>query len=131
MTYPERYLILTTSVDLLEVVPGLACVSYISGPADWCTLVLTNRAWRALFPVSSGESAAETLEERHIQASLSRLGQYDGQYPIEKASLYNVHRRLADTFHAGRLAIPRPPRGLLTCAESRARRIAAFMMRTF
>src|SRR4051794_30645852 len=67
VTYPNRYLVVTTDLDLLEVIPDMAYVNYISDPQEWFVLLRTHQEWRALFPVGVDEPDDQLLAEDVVQ----------------------------------------------------------------
>jgi 2-polyprenyl-6-methoxyphenol hydroxylase-like FAD-dependent oxidoreductase len=104
-TYPERFLIVSTTVDLRRLIPDLADVNYVADPRQWLFLLRTPESWRALWPVPVSQTAAEALAPDNLQAQLQGLAPYPGGYPIVDAQLYNVHQRVAATFRVGNVVI--------------------------
>src|SRR4051794_30586543 len=57
-TYPERFAITSTSVDLQELLPDLGHVNYVSDPAERLFILRTPETWRAATPAPPGASSA-------------------------------------------------------------------------
>ncbi|KAB8162190.1 NAD(P)-binding protein [Streptomyces sp. 3MP-14] len=100
-TYPERFLIASTSVDLSEALPGIAEVNYVADPREWLFLLRTPESWRAVWPVPAGQSEEEALAEETLQRQFQGVAPWPGGYPIIDRQLYRVHQRVAETFRVG------------------------------
>ncbi|GAB3273701.1 FAD-dependent oxidoreductase [Kineosporia babensis] len=105
VTLPERFLVASTTFDLTEAFPGLALVSYVSDPQEWGVLLRTPKHWRVLMPVAEGTTDEQALAPETIEARLQQLSARPEPYPLDHASIYAVHQRVAATFAAGRVLI--------------------------
>jgi 2-methylisocitrate lyase-like PEP mutase family enzyme/2-polyprenyl-6-methoxyphenol hydroxylase-like FAD-dependent oxidoreductase len=105
MTLPERFLIASTTFDLTEAFPGLALVSYVSDPDEWGVLLRTPRHWRVLMPVAPETPDERALDPEVIESRLQKLSPRPERYPLDHASIYAVHQRVATTFASGRVLI--------------------------
>jgi 3-(3-hydroxy-phenyl)propionate hydroxylase len=105
MTYPDRYLVVSTTYELADHIDDLSYVNYISDPDEWLVLLRTVDLWRALFPIGSDESDEEALSdesaERRLQGVVARPEPYD----IAHRTIYNVHQRVADRFRIGNVLL--------------------------
>ncbi len=104
-TYPERFLIASTSVDLAEALPGIAEVNYIADPHEWLFLLRTPESWRAVWPVPAGQSEEEATEVARLQRQLQGVAPWAAGYPIIDRQLYRVHQRVAERFRVGDIAL--------------------------
>ncbi|TCP57210.1 3-(3-hydroxy-phenyl)propionate hydroxylase [Tamaricihabitans halophyticus] len=104
-TYPERFLIASTNVDLQERIPGLAHVNYVADPEQWVFILRTVESWRAVWPVPAEHSASYAMAETTLQEQFQRLAPHPREYSIVDSQLYNVHQRVAATFRAGNVAL--------------------------
>jgi 3-(3-hydroxy-phenyl)propionate hydroxylase len=104
-TYPERFLIVSTTVNLRQLIPGIADVNYVADPKQWVFILRTPESWRALVPVPPGQTPREATAPQALQAHLQGLAPYPDGYPIVDAQLYNVHQRVARTFRVGNAVI--------------------------
>jgi 2-polyprenyl-6-methoxyphenol hydroxylase-like FAD-dependent oxidoreductase len=100
-TYPERFVIVSTSVDLRALLPGIADVNYVADPDQWLFILHTPESWRVLYPVPPGEPPAASTEPGRMQAQLQAVAPLPGGYPIVDHQIYNVHQRVAATFRVG------------------------------
>ncbi|WP_461035139.1 FAD-dependent oxidoreductase [Streptomyces mayteni] len=100
-TYPERFLIASTSVDLAQVLPGIAEVNYVADPREWLFLLRTPESWRAVWPVPAEQSEAEALHEDTLRRQFQGVAPRAEGYPIIDRQLYRVHQRVAETFRVG------------------------------
>lgn len=104
-TYPERFVIVSTSVDLRTVLPDIADVNYVADPAQWLFILHTPESWRVLYPVPAGESPAAATDPARMQEQLQALAPLAGGYPIIDHQIYTVHQRVATTFRVGNIVI--------------------------
>jgi 3-(3-hydroxy-phenyl)propionate hydroxylase len=104
-TYPERFVIVSTSVDLRTVLPGIADVNYVADPEQWLFILHTPESWRVLYPVPAGESPAAATDPARMQEQLQAVAPLPGGYPIVDHQIYNVHQRVATTFRVGNIVI--------------------------
>ncbi|MBE1484470.1 FAD-dependent oxidoreductase [Plantactinospora soyae] len=104
-TYPERFLIVSTSVDLREMIPGLADVNYVADPREWLFLLHTRESWRAVYPVPPDQPREVALDPDTLQAQLQGIAPRAEGYPIVDRQIYNVHQRVASTFRLGNVVV--------------------------
>jgi len=105
LTYPERFLVISTTYPMQEALPGIAPVNYVSDAAEWFVLLQTPRHWRALFPVSGDEDPATLQAPEAVEARMQRIAAIEGNYPVSHTTLYNVHQRVAAAFRRGPLLL--------------------------
>lgn len=102
-TYPERFLVVSTSLDLASIWPDLALVTYVSDPIDWLALIRTPDHWRITIPIRTDQDEADAASPKRLQAKLQHALDTTKDIPVIHSSIYRVSRRLADTFAAGRV----------------------------
>jgi len=105
VTYPERFLVASTTHDFLEDFDNLAYVSYVYDPEDWGVLLRTPTHWRVLFPIGEDESDEVALSPERIEERLQGVIALDEPYPVVHSTIYRVHQRLAATFGLGRILL--------------------------
>lgn len=107
-TWPERFNIVTTPVDLGKL-HGFRLRNYCSHPERWVSLMQVpgedgNGLWRCVFPAKPEESDEYVMSDDWINARFREcLGA--GPYPIVHRNMYNVHQRVAGRFRAGRILL--------------------------
>ncbi|SDT36532.1 FAD-dependent oxidoreductase [Actinoplanes derwentensis] len=104
-TFPERFLVASTTHELADDIPGLAPVSYVSDPDDWGVLLRTPRHWRILMQIAADVTDEQATDPRAVQTRLRRIVPRAEDYPLEHITVYAVHQRVAATFAAGRVLI--------------------------
>jgi 3-(3-hydroxy-phenyl)propionate hydroxylase len=104
-TYPEKFLSIGSPLDYTAYLPGLANVSYISDPDEWCALVRVVGSWRVVFPTDPAASDDDLLADDHIDRLMRTFIPIRGSYEIFHRSIYRVHQRVAETFHHGRVVL--------------------------
>jgi len=107
-TYPERFLVITTTFDYEP--QGYAYSNYISDPEEWCASfkVPGKRPpglWRVVFPTHPDAPETELLSFDTAQQRLQRLLPRAERYEIVHTNLYQVHQRVAGTFRKGRVLL--------------------------
>ena len=105
MTYPERYVTLFTPMDLFSLVPGLTNVNYISDPGEWVVMLRNPEVWRLLFPIRTGESDRDALEEDAVQRRLAGVAGTEGPFPVTDRRIYRVHQRVAGVYRCGKVLL--------------------------
>ncbi|HZQ72603.1 MAG TPA: NAD(P)/FAD-dependent oxidoreductase [Burkholderiales bacterium] len=106
-TWPERFLVLTTLVDVGKAL-GCSERTYISDPHEWINLFkvtgddLRGR-WRAVFPVRESESDEDAFSDGPVQRRLQRLVPGHPLDAVVHRNLYRVHQRVAKSFRKGRV----------------------------
>ena len=98
MTYPERFLVASTTYDFGKYFHGLSMVNYVSDPDEWCVLLKTSDLWRVLIPTPIEQSDERFLTDEFIQDRLHRLAKNDVDFDIHHRTLYRVHQRVAATY---------------------------------
>ncbi|MGK5112081.1 FAD-dependent oxidoreductase [Geodermatophilus sp. CPCC 205506] len=100
-TYPERFAITSTSVDLQELLPDLGHVNYVADPEEWLFILRTPESWRVVWPVPEGMSLEEATAPERLQQQLQRVAPYEPGYPVIDHQVYNVHQRVAGAMRVG------------------------------
>jgi 3-(3-hydroxy-phenyl)propionate hydroxylase len=101
-TWPERFLVASTTFDFPAAIPGLCDVSYFADPEEWFFLLRVPEVWRAMFPTRPEEKDDEILSDAAIEARLQRVHSKASPYEIRHRTLYSVHQRVAATYRKGR-----------------------------
>jgi 3-(3-hydroxy-phenyl)propionate hydroxylase len=101
ITYPERFAITSTLVDLQELLPDLGHVNYVADPEEWLFILRTPESWRVVWPVPEGMSTAEASSPERLQQQLQRVAPYEAGYPVIDHQVYSVHQRVAAAMRVG------------------------------
>jgi 2-methylisocitrate lyase-like PEP mutase family enzyme/2-polyprenyl-6-methoxyphenol hydroxylase-like FAD-dependent oxidoreductase len=105
ITYPERFLVASTTHELADDIPDLAPVAYVSDPEDWGVLLRTPRHWRVLMPIAPGVDDSVATDPDVVEARLQALSPRAGRYPLDHTTVYGVHQRVAARFAVGRVLL--------------------------
>lgn len=105
MTYPERFLVVSTTEDLEQVLPGVAAVNYVFDPVEWLVLLRTPEHWRILFPTDPDSSDATETHPARVQGRLRGVADLGRDWQLLHSSLYRVHQRVAARFRVGRVVL--------------------------
>jgi 2-polyprenyl-6-methoxyphenol hydroxylase-like FAD-dependent oxidoreductase len=109
-TYPERFIKIGTSFDLLAANKNFCTRNYFSDPDEWLNLFKVKGygppgIWRGVFPVPAGESDETAMSPEGVQRRLQGIHPKSGDYDIPYHALYAVHQRVAATFNKGRVLL--------------------------
>ncbi|MBA2953614.1 FAD-dependent oxidoreductase [Nocardioides sp. MAH-18] len=105
MTYPERFLVASTTEDLESILPGISAVNYVFDPTEWLVLLRTPEHWRILFPTDPDTPDAVESDPARVQERLRGVADLGRDWDVLHTTLYRVHQRVADTFRNGRLLL--------------------------
>ncbi|WP_372734125.1 FAD-dependent oxidoreductase [Nocardioides sp.] len=105
ITYPERFLVVSTREDLEAALPGIAAVNYVFDPEEWLVLLRTPEHWRILFPTDPASADALETDPVRVQERLRGVADLGRDWDLLHASLYNVHQRVADRFRTGHVVL--------------------------
>lgn len=111
-TYPERFLVVTTTEDMAA--KGFAISSYVSDPVTWCALFKVpgkgppaepDGLWRIVFPTDPAAPEASLLDFGAAAARVGALIPQPHPYRVVHTNLYPVHQRVAARFRLGRVLL--------------------------
>lgn len=105
LTYPERFLTISTDYKFENDFDDLSWVNYVSDPDEWCVMLKTPELWRVQFPTPIDLDEATLLSDAYIQDRLKRLCPAGAPYRTVHRTLYRVHQRVAATYRASRRTI--------------------------
>lgn len=103
LTYPERFLVVSTDEDLEALLPGIAAVNYVFDPDEWLVLLRTPDHWRVLFPTDP--DSPDEVEVARVQERLRGVADPGRDWSVLHTSLYRVHQRVASSFRVGRVLL--------------------------
>jgi len=106
-TWPEQFLVLTTSFDF-EKALNSSYRAYFAGADEWCNLFKVagddmKGRWRAVFPAPVDIPDEEIMGDEASQRRLHGIFQKDGDYELLHKNIYRVHQRVAASFRKGRI----------------------------
>jgi 3-(3-hydroxy-phenyl)propionate hydroxylase len=103
-TYPEKFLTLSTKLELKDYIDNLAYVNYVSDPEEWLVLLRVPSVWRILVPASESQSDEFLLSDEYKEDVMKRLTGQTG-VKTEHRTIYRVHQRVATKFNHGRVCL--------------------------
>jgi 2-polyprenyl-6-methoxyphenol hydroxylase-like FAD-dependent oxidoreductase len=101
ITYPERFLVVSTRFPFADAIDDLALINYISDPDEWLVLLRTPDHWRALFPVPPDVPAELVADSGYQRRLLAGICDGSEAASVLHASSYRIHQRVAATFRRG------------------------------
>jgi 3-(3-hydroxy-phenyl)propionate hydroxylase len=104
-TYPELFLIASTSFRFEQALTDIAYVNYIADPQEWLVLLRVPELWRVLVPAPETCDRESLLSDESVQGLLNRVVPQGEPYHIAHRSLYQVHQKVAKSFRHGRVVL--------------------------
>jgi 3-(3-hydroxy-phenyl)propionate hydroxylase len=104
-TYPELFLVVSTTDDIRESVPDMNYVAYITDPDEWCAVIRAPEMWRLLLPTDPNMTEEELLDLDFLESRIQGFAPKDTKYTISHSTLYPVNQRVAETYRAGRVIL--------------------------
>jgi 3-(3-hydroxy-phenyl)propionate hydroxylase len=109
-TYPERFIKIGTTFDLLAANESFCTRNYFFDPDEWLNLFKVKGygppgIWRGVLPVPAHESDEAAMSPEAVQRRLQGIHPKRGDYDIPYHALYAVHQRVAKTFNKGRVLL--------------------------
>jgi 2-polyprenyl-6-methoxyphenol hydroxylase-like FAD-dependent oxidoreductase len=101
ITYPERFLVVSTRFPFEDAIDDLALINYISDPDEWLVLLRTPDHWRALFPIAPDVPADDVTDVGYQHRLLAGICDGSDEAAVLHASSYRIHQRVATTFRRG------------------------------
>lgn len=101
-TYPEHYLVVSTSLPLHEIFADLSPVNYVAGSPVWHVLLRNPAGWRMLFPMTPDDEMSESERRDEALRHMRTLYEPAVLDDIQHVTVYEVHRKVAATFRSGR-----------------------------
>ena len=104
-TYPELFMVVSTTDDITEVVPDMCPVAYITDPEEWCAVIRAPEMWRFLIPTDPNMTEEELLDIEFLESRIQGFAPKKQKYMISHSTLYPVNQRVAETYRKGRVLL--------------------------
>jgi 3-(3-hydroxy-phenyl)propionate hydroxylase len=106
-TWPEQFLVLTTSFDFEKALDS-SYRAYFAGADEWCNLFKVagddmKGRWRAVFPAPVDVPEEVIMSDEAAQKRLNGIFQRNNDYELLHKNIYRVHQRVAASFRKGRI----------------------------
>lgn len=107
-TWPERFLVITTTFDFESL--GFAYSSYTMDPIEWAATFKVPGddgcgIWRCVFPTRTDEQESDLLDSARAAARLCEFVPESASGRVVHVNLYAVHQRVAATYRKGRVLL--------------------------
>ena len=94
-TYSEKFLTLSTKLELKDYIDNLSYVNYVTDPKEWLVLLRVPSVWRILVPASEDQSDDFLTSDEYKEDVLYRLtGQRDVKTEHRTISVSYTHLTL-------------------------------------
>ena len=104
-TYPELFMVVSTTDDITEVVPDMCPVAYITDPEEWCAIIRAPEMWRFLIPTDPDMTEEQLLGADFLESRIQGFAPKKQKYTISHSTLYPVNQRVAETYRKGRVLL--------------------------
>ena len=104
-TYPERTLVIGTTLDLRRFFVDLAHVNYVSDPENHAHILRIPDLWRMSLPLGEEVSDEDALSDAGIESRVRRVAPNLSPSEIPVRVVYHVHQRVAETYRKGRVLL--------------------------
>jgi 3-(3-hydroxy-phenyl)propionate hydroxylase len=107
-TWPERFLVVTTTFDFATL--GFAYSNYTMDPVEWTASFKVpgedeRGIWRCVFPTRPEEEEADLLDFTRAADRLAAFVPQSRAAKVIHTNLYAVHQRVASTYRRGRVLL--------------------------
>lgn len=107
-TWPERFLVITTTFDFEPL--GFAYSSYTMDPVEWTATFKVpgeddRGIWRCVFPTKAEDNESDLLDFDRARTRLAAFAPQSKHAKIIHTNLYAVHQRVAETYRRGRVLL--------------------------
>ena len=102
-TYPERTLVIGTTLDLRRFFVDLAHVNYVSDPENHAHILRIPDLWRMSLPLGEEVSDEDALSDAGIESRVRRVAPNLSPSEVPVRVVYHVHQRVAETYRKGRV----------------------------
>jgi 3-(3-hydroxy-phenyl)propionate hydroxylase len=104
-TYPETTILATTQFPFERHLEGLSNVNYCWSPHGTFSLLRLPTLWRVSLYADAEETVEQALTRASIEVKLQRIVPTGRLYDVLEARPYRIHRRIANTYRAGRVLL--------------------------
>ena len=104
-TYPELFMVVSTTDEITEVVPDMCPVAYITDPDEWCAVIRAPEMWRFLIPTDPDMTEEQLLDSDFLESRIQGFAPKKQKYTISHSTLYPVNQRVAETYRKGRVLL--------------------------
>ncbi len=101
-TYEDRFLLVSTDLDLSSVFPRMGAVAYIFDPDEWVIVMTLPDTVRLVFRLKPEENSDKVKQIDNVKSRIASFLQTELPYEIKAVSTYHVHQRVTETFRVGR-----------------------------
>jgi 3-(3-hydroxy-phenyl)propionate hydroxylase len=107
-TWPERFLVITTTFDFESL--DFAYSSYTMDPIEWAATFKVpgddgRGIWRCVFPTRTDEHESDLLDAARAAVRLCEFVPESATGRVVHVNLYAVHQRVAATYRKGRVLL--------------------------
>jgi 3-(3-hydroxy-phenyl)propionate hydroxylase len=104
-TYEDRFLLVSSDIDLSSYFPEMGTVAYIFDPEEWVIVMTLPDAVRIVFRLRPEENAEFAKQEENVRTRIVNFVGENVEYSIKSISTYHVHQRVTETFRVDRVLL--------------------------
>jgi 3-(3-hydroxy-phenyl)propionate hydroxylase len=104
-TYEDRFLLVSSDIDLSEIFPNMGTVAYIFDPEEWVIIMTLPDTVRLVFRLKPFENPDEATQIENVRKRISKFLETHLSYEIKAVSTYHVHQRVTEKFRVGNVIL--------------------------
>jgi 3-(3-hydroxy-phenyl)propionate hydroxylase len=101
-TYEDRFLLISSNIDLKPFFREIGTVAYIFDPKEWVIVMTLPDAVRMVFRLNPDEDEDFAKREENVRKRIADFVGEEVACKIFNISTYNVHQRITETFRVGK-----------------------------
>jgi 3-(3-hydroxy-phenyl)propionate hydroxylase len=101
-TYEDRFLLVSTNIDLGGIFHDMGTVAYVFDPEEWVIVMTLPDTVRLVFRLKPHEDADGSKNLENVRKRITKFLEAELEYEIKAVSTYHVHQRVTEKFRAGR-----------------------------
>jgi len=104
-TYPERILVVGTTVEFRDAIDDLCLINYVASPGKSCFIFRLPDLWKIGVPVPDDVSDEIAKSDEYVQNELQAIVARSEPYDVHFRAIFRVHQRVAATYRLGRVLL--------------------------
>jgi 3-(3-hydroxy-phenyl)propionate hydroxylase len=101
LTYEDRFLLISSDIQLQQLFPSMGTVAYIFDPQEWVIVMTLPDAVRVAFRLRPEEDAEFAKREENARRRISGFLESELDYRVKAISTYHIHQRVTERFRVG------------------------------
>ena len=104
-TYEDRFLLVSSDINLSGLFPNMGTVAYIFDPEEWVIVMTLPDTIRLVFRLKPFENSDESKQTGSVRKRIAKFLETELNYEIKAVSTYHVHQRVTEKFRVGNVIL--------------------------